>query len=89
MININDENMLVLILFVHKFIYEPFECASFTSCGAFVRPESVSNTRCFWKSSSFIIRKNCPKISHAEISVTHSLFLDKSEITSSASVLIV
>lgn len=66
----------------------PFAWASLTSWGAFVSPESVSRTRCFWKSSSLIVFKNVPRISHAEISVTQSLLRDKSEITSSAKVLI-
>lgn len=66
----------------------PFECASLTSCGALVRPDRVSRTRCFWKSSSFITRKNVPRISQADISVTHSLLRDRSEIISNASVLI-
>lgn len=66
----------------------PFACASLTSWGAFVSPESVSRTRCFWKSASLIVFKNVPRISHAEISVTQSLLRDNSEITSSAKVLI-
>ena len=78
--------------FLKKKLFEdlnsPLEWASLTSCGWLVSPESVSRTRCFWKSSSFKIFKKLPRIPQAEISVTHSLFLESSEMTSSAKVLI-